>query len=139
MENSWKGTCWDPLRKKEVTATPEEMVRQWFILLLHNSFSVPFHMMMSEQSFSFGKKRYRADIVVYDRQGKALMVAECKREDVKIDAEVAEQALRYNSVLGVRYIVLTNRKKTYLYELKDGVFVPCEHFPNYEDMILCRR
>ena len=32
---------WDPLRKKRVTATPEERVRQWFIVQLRDAFGVP--------------------------------------------------------------------------------------------------
>lgn len=44
----------DPLRKKNVTATPEEQVRQWFIMQLHTEFGIPMHMMMSEAGFRFG-------------------------------------------------------------------------------------
>ena len=38
---------WDPLRKKNVAATPEERVRQWFITQLRDRFKVPVTMMMS--------------------------------------------------------------------------------------------
>lgn len=128
---------WDPLRRKEVTATPEEQVRQWFILQLQEVFKVPVHMMKSEVGFKFGDKRYRADILVYDRDLRPLVVVECKRPDVSIDAAVIEQSMRYNSVLGVHFIILTNGNLTYLYKLKDGTFVPCETVPDYNEM-LCR-
>lgn len=128
---------WDPLRRKEVTATPEEQVRQWFILQLQEVFKVPVHMMKSEVGFKFGDKRYRADILVYDRDLRPLVVVECKRPDVTIDAAVIEQSMRYNSVLGVHFIILTNGNLTYLYKLKDGTFVPCETVPDYNEM-LCR-
>ena len=65
---------WDPLRKKRVTATPEERVRQWFIVQLRDVFGVPEHMMMSEVGFKFGDKPYRADIVVYGRDAAPLAV-----------------------------------------------------------------
>jgi len=45
---------WDPLRKKRVTATPEERVRQWFIIQLRDAFGVPEHMMMGGVGFRFG-------------------------------------------------------------------------------------
>ena len=45
--NSGENTIWDPLRKKNVAATPEEQVRQWFIVQLRDVFGVPMHMMMS--------------------------------------------------------------------------------------------
>ena len=129
---------WDPLRRKEVAATPEERVRQWFIIQLRDTFGVPEHMMNSEVGFKFGAKPWRADIVVYDRAGKPLAVVECKRPDVALDAHVVEQAMRYNSVLGVRYLFLTNGKMTYLYTLKGDTFVPLDRIPTFEEM-LCPR
>lgn|SRR5574344_177607 len=129
---------WDPLRKKNVTATPEEQVRQWFILQLRDVFKVPVHMMMSEVGFKFGSKQYRADILVYDRSASPLAVVECKRPSVELSSSVIEQTMRYNSVLGVRFLILTNGKLTYIYSLEGSEFVPCNHLPSYEDM-LCRR
>ena len=129
---------WDPLRRKEVAATPEERVRQWFIIQLRDAFGVPEHMMNSEVGFKFGAKSWRADVVVYDRAGHPLAVVECKRPDVALDAHVVEQAMRYNSVLGVRYLFLTNGKMTYLYTLKGDTFVPLDRIPTFEEM-LCPR
>ena len=129
---------WDPLRKMMVTATPEERVRQWFIMQLRDSFGVPEHMMRSEVGFRYGRKPWRADIVAYDRTGAPLLVVECKRPDVALDEKVLRQAMRYNSVLSVRYLVVTNGNLTYLYRLEGGVFVPCERIPAYEEMV-CQR
>ena len=129
---------WDPLRKKMVTATPEERVRQWFILQLRDRFGVPEHMMRSEVGFRYGKKPWRADVVVFDRAGEPLLVVECKRPDVALDEKVLRQAMRYNSVLNVRFLVVTNGNLTYLYRLEGGVFVPCERIPAYEEMV-CQR
>ncbi len=126
---------WDPLRKKEVAATPEERVRQWFIVQLRDAFGVPEHMMNSEVGFKFGAKSWRADILVYDRAGKPLAVVECKRPDVALDAHVIEQAMRYNSVLGVRFLFVTNGKMTYLYGLKGDTFVPLDRIPSFEEML----
>lgn len=128
------GTYYDPLRKKEVAATPEEKVRQWFISLLSETGLVPSHMMMSEVRMKFGQKTWRADIVVYSSKGTPLAVVECKRPDVEIDADVAEQALRYNAVLGVRYIFLTNGTDTYIYRKEGGAFKALQHFPVYSEM-----
>ena len=129
---------WDPLRRKEVAATPEERVRQWFIIQLRDAFGVPEHMMNSEVGFKFGAKSWRADILVYDRAGQPLAVVECKRPDVALDAHVIEQAMRFNSVLGVRYLFVTNGKMTYLYGLKGDTFVPLDRIPSFEEM-LCPR
>ncbi len=129
---------WDPLRGKNVTATAEERVRQWFIVQLRDIFKVPPQLMMSEVGFRFGDKPYRADIIVYGRDASPLAVVECKRPEVELSAKVVEQAMRYNSVLGVKFLILTNGNLTYIYGLKEGRFVPCDHIPSYEEMI-CQR
>ena len=125
---------YDPLRRKDVAATPEEQVRQWFIGVLRDGVGVPEHLMMSEVGFRFGDKRYRADILVYDRSGGHLAIVECKRPEVELTPAVLEQAMRYNAVLGVRYLFVTNGTRTFAYSLAGGVFVPLKEMPAYSDM-----
>lgn len=104
----------DPLRKKEVALTPEERVRQWFISVLHEGMQVPYSMMNSEVSFKLGGKTMRADIVVFARDLRPMMVVECKRPDVELTREVADQIFRYNYVLDVPFLVATNGQNTYI-------------------------
>ena len=133
-----KAQIWDPLRRRNVALTPEEQVRQWFIGVLRDTFGVPEHMMSSEVSFEFGRKPYRADIVVFDRAARPMAVVECKRPEVKITEEVVRQAMRYNAVLDVRYIFLTNGNNTYLYGREGAEFVRLDTVPSFEEM-LCRQ
>lgn len=125
----------DPLRRKWVAATPEEKVRQWFIGILRDQAGVPVWLMNSEVQMMSGQKPWRADILVYSRDGSPLAVVECKRPDVQIDAAVAEQALRYHSVQQVRYIFLTNGENTYAYVREDSAFLHLDHIPTYSEMI----
>lgn len=130
----------DPLRKKDVPLTPEEKVRQWFISVLRDKMKVPTHMMMSEVGMKFGngpvKKEFRADIVVYDRRPAPVMVVECKRPDVELTKEVLEQALRYDMVLGVKYMVLTNGHRTiFCTRQGDGRLQFLESAPTYMQML----
>ena len=133
-------TVFDPLRKKDVALTPEEQVRQWCIGVLSNDLGVPMHMMMSEAGLKLGDKQFRADILVYDRQARPLVVVECKRPEVELGREVLDQAIRYNMVLNVRYLIITNGRQTFACqrEEKDGnvryVFV--EKVPSYNEMSL---
>jgi len=126
---------WDPLRRKSVRNTPEEAVRQWFISVLHEGMKVPEHMMGSEVALNHAGKQYRADIVVYDRSAQPLMIVECKRSEVTLDQEVVDQALRYNNELNVKYIVITNGVKTFIFErTADGWnFMP--KAPLWEEMM----
>lgn len=128
-------TVFDPLRRKEVAATPEEQVRQWFISQLRDTAGVPLHMMGSEVAFMFGAKKYRADILVFNRSAEPLAVVECKRPDVRIDASVAEQAMRYNAVLSVKYIFLTNGATTFIFKRNADRFEPCSVFPEWNSML----
>lgn len=131
-------TVWDPLRKKEVALTPEEKVRQWFIGYLHTDMKVPMHMMMSEAAISLGAKRFRADIVIYGRNAAPVAVIECKRSEVTLDKEALMQAIRYNMVLNVKYIIVTNGRSTHICERKaDGSgYVFTGRAPQYDEMIL---
>ena len=130
---------WDPLRKKSVVLTPEEGVRQWFIQLMHERMGIPLHMMMSEVGLEFGadvgglsgrkRKVYRADIVVYDRQARPLMVVECKRPEVELTRQVLDQ------ILDVRYVALTNGSRTLLGKREGETFVFLDQAPTWEEML----
>ena len=125
---------WDPLRKKMVAATPEEKVRQWFIGVLRDSAGVPEHLMMSEAAMEFGQKKYRSDILIWDRSGQPLGIVECKRPEVELSSAVLEQAMRYNMVLGVKWLFITNGKSTFLYKKEGELFTPQQNLPKYEEM-----
>lgn len=130
-----RNTLWDPLRKKEVASTPEEQVRQWCIRVLADSMQIPMHMMMSEVGFLLGDKRFRADILVYDRKAQPLMVVECKRPETAVTNEVLDQAIRYNMALNVRYIMITNGTKTFICRREAERFVFLDNVPTYSEML----
>lgn len=129
-----KEKYYDPLRRKWVAATPEERVRQWFIGQLSDKALVPAWLMMSEVPMKYGQKRWRADIVVYNGDGKPLAIVECKRPDVDISEAVAEQALRYSAIMHIKYIFLTNGTQTFVYSRREDGFAPMKYFPKYLEM-----
>ena len=131
-------TIWDPLRKKEVALTPEEGVRQWCIKVMTEQMGIPLHMMMSEAGFKLGGKQFRADIIVYDRQTRPLAVVECKRPEVELTREVLDQAIRYNMVLNVDYMIITNRSRTVILKKNEGGYGFIDYVPKYSEM-LCRQ
>ena len=93
------------------------------------------HMMMSEVGFCLGGKQFRADILVYDRKAQPLAVVECKRPEVELTAEVLDQALRYNMVLNVKYIIITNGTKTFIAKRQEGRFEFMNSVPSYNQML----
>ncbi len=104
----------DPIRKKELVLTPEELVRQNVIQWLNKECNVPLALMAVEHPMSYNGVKYRADIVVFDRSANPLMLVECKAPSVKIDNEVIQQGLRYNRVLKVKIMMFTNGQYTYI-------------------------
>jgi len=131
-----ESSIFDPLRKKDVARTPEEEVRQWFINVLSTTVGVPMHMMNSEVGFTYGRagKQYRADILIYGRDGAPAAVVECKRPDVELSENVLEQALRYDMVLSVKWIFITNGKKTFAARRDGARFSFTQKLPTYEDI-----
>jgi type I site-specific restriction endonuclease len=130
-----RAVIWDPLRKKEVARTPEEVVRQWFIGVLNSSFQVPLHMMMSEAGLKLGDKQFRADVLVYDRSTHPLLVVECKRPEVELTQEVLDQAIRYNMALDVKFMMITNGTRTFICEKQGTGYVFLDKVPTYNEMI----
>lgn len=128
-------TIWDPLRKKEVALTPEERVRQWCIGVLAGQMQVPMHLMMSEAGLKLGGKQFRADIIVYDRNVQPLMVVECKRPEVELTQDVLDQAIRYNMVLDVRYMIITNGTRTFICRRQGEGFTFMDTVPTYNEMV----
>ena len=80
------------------------MVEQWHY---------PIGLIATEISLKLNGMPRRADIVVY-RQGIAWMIVECKAPHIALTDEVLQQAARYNMVLDVPYIVLTNGPETHI-------------------------
>lgn len=113
----------------------EEPVRQWFVALLKDRCSVPSSLMKTEASFRLGDKLFRADILVWDRNTRPLAVVECKAPEVPLTTAVLDQAVRYNMVLGVRWIFLTNGNSVIALHRVENNFVPVEELPDYERML----
>ena len=64
--------------------------------------------MANEVAISLNGMSRRCDTVVYDKQLKPRVIIEYKAPSVKIDAKVFAQIARYNLVLRVDYLVVSN-------------------------------
>ncbi|MBR3030327.1 MAG: type I restriction enzyme HsdR N-terminal domain-containing protein [Bacteroidales bacterium] len=126
----------DPIRKKYVERTPEEEVRQGVISSLLGAMEVPATHIAVEQGFKFNGLQYRADIVVYRKDLTPALLVECKAPSVKLTDSVIDQVVRYNMVLGVDYIMITNGRKTCLARLdhSTGSFEFLTSIPKYSEI-----
>ncbi len=98
----------DEVRKKYVVLTPEEWVRQHFLTFLIDQKRVPAGLIILEKKIIMNTMTRRPDILVHDKQGVPVMIVECKAPEVKISQDTFDQVARYNSVLKVPYLVVTN-------------------------------
>lgn len=98
----------DTIRRKYVRLTPEEWVRQNFLRYLVTEGKYPPGLIGVEVNFPLNGLKRRADILIYSRTGKPVMIVECKEPQVKIDDKVFDQIVTYNLGLKVPYIVVTN-------------------------------
>jgi len=105
------GRVFDIVRRRWVALTPEEWVRQQTINMLHYRFFYPLELMQVEAAIALNGLTKRCDIVVYDRSVHPWMIVECKKESVPINQKVVDQACRYNLVLQVPYLFLTNGRQ----------------------------
>ena len=106
-----KPQIFDVVRKRYVARTPEEEVRQATIQYLHTQLHYPLELMQVEGSITLAGLTKRCDIVVYNKQIKPSVIVECKKPQVPISQNVVDQACRYNQVLRVPYLYLTNSRQ----------------------------
>ena len=106
-----KNEVFDIARRRWVALTPEEWVRQQTIHFLHFQYGYPLEVMQVEGAISLNGQTKRCDVVVYDARLTPWMIVECKQENVAITQRVADQASRYNLVLQVPYLLLTNGRQ----------------------------
>ncbi len=98
----------DVFRKMPVVLTPEEWVRQHFLMWLVNHLGYPKGLIAVETAMKYNQLQKRADAVVYTKSGQPLMLIECKAPHIKITQQTFEQVASYNFTFKTRYLVLTN-------------------------------
>lgn len=108
-ENEGCREVFDPVRRRWVALTPEEWVRQQTLVRLHAA-GYPPEVMQVEGAITLNGMTRRCDIVVY-RDGQPWMIVECKKSEIPLTQKVCDQACRYNTVLRVPYLLLTNGRQ----------------------------
>ncbi len=108
-----KITVWDRTRQKYVAFTPEENVRQHFVNYLITSLGYPATHLMNEVSVNLNGLSRRCDTVAYDRSLTPKVIVEYKAPNVRITNEVFAQIARYNLVLKVDWLIVSNGLKHY--------------------------
>ena len=130
------GKVWifDVIRKKYIVLTPEEWVRQHFINYLIAELKYPKSLFRIEGSLTYNKLQKRSDILVFNRNGKAWMLIECKSPTIKLNQKAFNQVAVYNMTLGAKYLAVTNGMAHFCFEAAQTGNEPkaLQNFPEFE-------
>ena len=135
-EQAGKITIWDPVRMVWTTLTPEERVRQAFVSYLINYKGFPASHIANEQAIELNGMSRRCDSVIYDKTGQPKVIVEYKRPTVNITQKVFDQIARYNLVLHVDYLIVSNGLKHYCVKMEypTGKYSFLQDIPAYSEL-----
>lgn len=124
----------DDLRKKYVVLTPEEWVRQHYILFLIEEKNYPKSLIAVEKQLTLNNRIKRTDILVFNTDGTPEIIIECKAPLIKITQATFDQIAQYNLKLKANYLIVTNGLEHFYckmdFENKSYVFL--KEVPNHQ-------
>jgi len=137
-----KPQYYDPFRKRLISITPEEKVRQKTAYYLRDVLKVPEHLISTEDHLShYGiDSKCRADIVIGEirKNNKSpFAVIECKSEDVQISDQAFEQVISYAFDLKAQYALLCDGIDMlgFVYDDESESYSPLKKIPSYMNMV----
>lgn len=124
---------WCVFRKKRLLLTPEEWVRQHVLHFLVEHKSVPQSLIAAEYGIEVNKMIRRCDGVIFNKEGEAVVVIECKAPEIKLTEAVLHQIAQYNFNLRVEWLIMTNGLETIVAKVnqKTGEVSYSEEIPEY--------
>ena len=126
----------DGLRRRYVSLTPEEWVRQHFVNYLTAHLGYPKAYMANEVELRVGEKRLRCDSVLYSPSMRPRMIMEYKAPTVPLRAAVFGQISAYNTLLKADYLVVSNGLAHFCVKAdwEKGGYIPLAGIPLYKDL-----
>jgi hypothetical protein len=126
-----KDQIFDPFRKRWVSLTPEEWVRQNILQYLVQVCKYPSALIAVEKSIQLGELQKRFDILIYNND-KPWMIIECKEANVSINDKTIAQLYQYQQVLEAEYLFASNGHETLGAQIKSGKLHALQSFPEYK-------
>jgi len=98
----------DSQRKRYVSLTPEEWVRQHFIQFMIEAKGYPAAYLAIEKQLNLNGMKKRCDAILYDNTAQPIMIIEFKAPNVLISQATFDQVAVYNSKLNVDFFIISN-------------------------------
>lgn len=114
-----KTMVWDPIRKAWVVLTPEEHVRQYLLQYFIDVMQYPSSLIAVEKKIQVGTLNKRFDIVVYNREHKPWLLAECKAPEVMLTERTLHQLLTYHNTMQCHYWLVSNGHSAFCADATD--------------------
>ncbi|MCF0070722.1 type I restriction enzyme HsdR N-terminal domain-containing protein [Dyadobacter sp. CY261] len=128
-----KPHIFDIIRRKFVTLTPEEWVRQHFIHLLIANYGYPKSLFAVETGLQYNTLAKRTDIMVLSNHALPFLLVECKAPFIAVTDATFAQISRYNFTLRPQYLAVTNGMTHYCFQAVNGQIHFMDDFPQYRD------
>jgi len=121
----------DPIRKKYIILTPEEMTRQLIVNYLIEDKKYSPQLIQLEKKIEVNKLTRRYDLIAYDRTLKPYLLLECKSHKIKIAQNTFDQIGNYNLSVKAPYLLISNGMQAYCYHVdyKTRKICPLENVP----------
>jgi type I restriction enzyme M protein len=115
------------VRKKEIKLTPEEVIRQLYVMVLTKDFGYSTTRMELEYAVTFGREKKRSDIVIFDKNQTTTpyVMVELKKPKLK---DGKEQLKSYCNATGAPIGIWSNGDSISYYHRKDPNYF--EDIPN---------
>lgn len=133
-DNAGQLYIWDRIRRDYFILSPEEWVRQHFVNYLIAYKGVPYNLIGLEAQLQYGRLIKWADILVYDRSGKSLLMVECKATTIPISSDTLLQLTSYNHALPTPYMALTNGLDHHYFVRRGPTFEQLSALPHFKEL-----
>jgi len=118
-EKNGLSQIFDPIRKKFLITTPEEVVRQLWIGYFMEFLRVSSKLMAIERGFTINEMTRRFDMVIFSKTTQPILLAEFKAPAVKLTQAVFDQIAQYNMALHIPYSLVSNGVEHYCFQIDD--------------------
>lgn len=120
---------WNPIHRKPLKNRPEERVRLRIIGYMVRSGWSKHRITTEEAVGQLADTSMRTDIICYSQQFDPTILIECKAEHIPISDQTAEQVARYNQKVSAPYLMMTNGRTDFWYEVHEDRVRSLEDMP----------
>ena len=135
-EQNGRRQIFDFLRRRYVSLTPEEWVRQHFVHFLIEQKGYPKGLLANEVEQKIGDKKLRCDTLLYNKELRPRMIIEYKAPEIAITQRVFNQITVYNFLLHVDYLIVSNGRQHYCCRMdyEKGEYSFLQNIPHYTEL-----